>query len=201
MIRSDVFDLFDLLLTASHTQLQTFWSKYNEVSWTGCEVLIVYFNLLRWGMTSARLRSSALSFLPVWPFRTKPEKVATNPYAYVSRTENLSSRPVSGWTAAHNSSTKMSRCFCAQGKLPDRLRPSGQWRFTRLSAAGQRPHVWHLESQANFVVSFFLKLYPLGGNLKLLPELNRPLFYSPYRQLWFIFNFFFLPRSSFGLIL
>lgn len=162
MFRSYVFDLFDLLLcvdtlTASHTQLQTFWSEHNEVSWTGCEVLIVYFNFLRWGMMSARLRSSALYFLPAWLFRTKPEEVATNPYAYVSRTENLSSRPVSGWTAAHSSSRKWVRVSVDR----ENCRAAAQIRraveFWTLSCRSTSSCLT-LESLANFAISFFLKL-------------------------------------------
>lgn len=178
-------------LTASHTQLQTFWSEHNEVSWTGCEVLIVYFNFLRWGMMSARLQSSALYFLPAWLFRTKPEKVATNPYAYVSRTENLSSRPVSGWTAAHSSSTKMSACFCGQEKLPGRgSDQAGSGVLdSQLQVNVLMFDTWITSKFCHFLL--FETLYPFGGNLKLPSELNRPLFYSPYRQLRFIFNFFF----------
>lgn len=195
MIRSDVSDLFDLLLTASHTQLQTFWSEHNEVSWTGCEVLIVYFNLLRWGMTSARLRSSALSFLPAWPFRTKPEKVATNPYAYVPRTQNLSSRPVSGWTAAHSSSTKMSRCFCAQGTGPGRPRPSGQWSFTRLPAAGQRPRAWHLESQQMLSFPSFWNALPIDRRSEVTTWIKQATILLPIQATLIYFYLFLSPMS------
>lgn len=132
-----------------HTQ--TFWSEHNEVSWTGCEVLIVYFHLLRWGMTSARLRSSTLCFPPAWLFRTKPEKVATNPCAYVSRMENLSSRP-----QPIVRPQKRVRVSVDREAAGPQLTSGGQWSFTRLSAAGQR-HVRHLESQANVVIFFFFK--------------------------------------------
>lgn len=181
MIGSDVFDLFDLLLcvdTLIHTRSCKL-SDHNEVSWAGCEVLIVYFNFLRWGMTSACLRSSALYFLPAWLFHTKPEKVATNPYACVSRTENLSSRPVSGWTAAHSSSTKMSPCFCGQAQI--------RWAVETLSCRSTSSCLTLGITSKFCHFLLFETLYPFGGNLKVPSELNRPLYYCPYRQLTFIF--------------
>lgn len=106
-----------------------------------------------------RLRSAALYFLPAKLFCTEPEKVATTPYAYVSRTENLSSRAVSGWTAAHSSPTQRSPCFCGQGKMPGRGSDQPGSKVFQDSQLQVNIRMFDtLESPANFVISFFFKL-------------------------------------------